>query len=185
MGMASGSPGDIGGCPGREHQAMQGRREHSGWSARVRLRTRQRAACSRAGRRRILPGGPLGVNSLEDLDRITRAELDDRFLPARLLSALEAAALRLRLDLGDVDAQHLHAEELLDRLADLGLVRVRVNAERVGIGGLDLRVALLGHDWSKQDLVGVQAHDALSCTRSSASWVTSTERAHTSAATSS
>jgi hypothetical protein len=36
--------GDPGGCLGREHQARQGRRERSGWIARARLRTQDRAA---------------------------------------------------------------------------------------------------------------------------------------------
>src|SRR5439155_284374 len=100
--------------------------------------------------------------------------------------ALQAAALRLRLHLGDVDAQHLDAEELLDRLPDLRLVRVRVDAERVGVAALDLRIALLRHDRSEQDFIRMQAHQvAFSCTRSSASCVTRTERAQTSAETSS
>src|SRR5438067_6081936 len=134
----------------------------------------------------MLPGGPLCVDSLEDLDRVAGPELDDRLLPARLLPALQAAALRLRLHLGDVDAQHLDAEELLDRLPDLRLVRVRVDAERVGVAALDLRIALLRHDRSEQDFIRMQAHQvAFSCTRSSASCVTRTERAQTSAETSS
>src|SRR5438093_3205777 len=106
----------------------------------------------------MLPGGPLCVDSFEDLDRVAGPELDDRLLPARLLPALQAAALRLRLHLGDVDAQHLDAEELLDRLPDLRLVRVRVDAERIRVAALDLRVALLGHDRGEQNFVGVKAH---------------------------
>src|SRR6266516_1902316 len=99
---------------------------------------------------------------------------------------MESAPLRLRLHLGDVHAQHLHAEQLLDRLPDLRLVRIRVDAERVRVAPLDLRVALLRHDRGKQDFVGMQAHqEAFAFTRSSASWVTSTERAQRSAATSS
>src|SRR5439155_21416038 len=47
------------------------------------------------------------------------------------------------------------------------------------------RVALLRDDRSEQDLVRMQAHDARPCTASSASCVTSTDFAHTSAATSS
>src|SRR2546427_2802780 len=130
--------------------------------------------------------GMLCVDPLEDLDRVAGAELDDRLLPARLFPALQTAALRLRLHLGDVHAQHLDVEELLDRLPHLGLVRIRMDAERVGVAALDLRVALLRYDRREQHLVGMKAHqDAFSWTRSSASWVTRTAHAHTSAATSS
>src|SRR5207244_11634017 len=134
----------------------------------------------------MLPGGSLSVDSLEDLDRVTGPQLHDRLLPPRLAPAQSAAALRLRLHLGDVDAEDLDVEQLLDRLPDLRLVRVRVDSERVRVAALDLRVTLLRHDRSEQDFVGMQAHQvALSFTRSSASSVTSTEPPHTSAATSS
>src|SRR5438445_7300976 len=133
----------------------------------------------------MLPGGPLCVDPFEDLDRIAGTQLDDRLLPAPLLPALQAAALRLRLHLGDVHAQHLDAEEFLDGLPHLRLVRVRMDAEGVRVAAFDLGVTLLGHDRGKQDFIGMQAHDAFSCTRSSASCVTRTERAHTSAVTSS
>src|SRR6266516_4422887 len=51
MRATSGSPRGHGGCPGRPHQATQGRRERSWWLPRARPRTRQRAACGRAGGR--------------------------------------------------------------------------------------------------------------------------------------
>jgi len=55
----------------------------------------------------------------------------DGLLPA-LAGALDgAAALRLGLNLDHVDARDLDVEELLDGLADLRLVRVRVDAECV------------------------------------------------------
>src|SRR5207247_6216856 len=106
----------------------------------------------------MLPGGPLCVDSFEDLDRVARPELHDRFLPARLRPAMKAAPLRLRLHLGHVHAQHLDAEELLDGLADLRLVRVGMDTERVGVAALDLRVALLRHDRSEQDFIRVETH---------------------------
>src|ERR671933_1443933 len=126
----------------------------------------------------------LDLSPLEDLDRVALAHLDDGLLPARLRPALEAAALRLRLDLRDVHALDLHVEELLDRLADLRLVRLRVHAERVLAVG-DQRVALLAHDRREQHFVRVEAHDALPCTSGSAASVTRSVRAHASAATSS
>src|SRR2546422_11649944 len=115
------------------------------------------------------PGEPLNLSSLEDLDRVALAQLHDRLLPAGLARLVQPTALRLRLDHGDVHAQNLDAEQLLDRLPDLDLVCVRVDAERVGVGVLDLRVALLGHDRGEQDLVGMEAHDAFAFTSSSAS----------------
>src|SRR5262249_6313862 len=74
---------------------------------------------------------------------------------------------------------------VLEGLPDLRLVRVRVDAERVRVGSLDLRVALFGHDRSEEHLIWLETHDALPLTASSASCVTRTERAQTSAATSS
>src|SRR5215471_14182362 len=107
------------------------------------------------------PGEPLSLSPLEDLDRLAGLDLDDRLLPAGLASLDEPAPLRLRADLNDVDALDVHVEQLLDGLADLRLVRIRVDAERVAMMALDLLVTLLRHDRREQDLVGVQAHDAL------------------------
>src|SRR6266540_2703056 len=128
----------------------------------------------------------LNLCSLEDFDRVAGLQLDDCLLPARPPAADHPSALRFRLHLGDVHAHDLDVEELFDRLAHLGLVRVRMDAERVRVPALDLCVALLRDHGRQQDFVWMQAHqDAFAFTRSSASSVTSTERAHTSAATSS
>src|ERR671935_1078188 len=105
----------------------------------------------------MLPGDPLSLCSFEDLDRFALAQLDDRLLPAGLAAANHPAPLRLRLHLEDVDRLDVDVEELLDRLADLRLVRVRVHAERV-LALLDQRVALLRDDGGEQDFVWVQAH---------------------------
>src|SRR5439155_9667728 len=67
-------------------------------------------------------------------------------------------------------------------LADLRLVRVGMDSEAV-LAPVDRRVGLLGHDRGEQHLVGVQAHDALPSTASSASCVTSSDRAQATAAT--
>src|SRR5205085_2100596 len=111
-------------------------------------------------------------------------QLLDRLLPTRLRALERAAALRLRLHLDDVHALHLDLEELLDGLADLRLVRILVDAEGVLVLR-DLLVALLGDDRADQDLARMQAHEALPCTASSAAWLTSSERAQTTCATSS
>src|SRR2546430_4459077 len=113
----------------------------------------------------MLPGGSLSVDSLEDLDRVTGPQLHDRLLPPRLTPAQSATALRLRLHLGDVDAEDFDIEQLLDRLPDLRLVRVRVDPERVRVAALDLRITLLRHDRGEQDFVGMQAHQDRKSTR--------------------
>src|SRR6266496_637712 len=134
------------------------------------------------------------MRPLEDLDAVSLTQLHDRLLPTRLRAALHPAAFRLCLHLGDVHALDLDVEQLFDRLTDLRLVRVWMDVERV-LAYLHPDVCLLRHDRCEENFVGVQAHDvspfafglgiALPWTASSASWVTSTERAHTIADTSS
>src|SRR5690349_9221232 len=128
------------------------------------------------------PGEPLSLSTSEDLDLLARLELHDRLLPAGLLPPVYAAPLRLRLHHRDVHAFDLDAEQLLDCLANLGLVRVGMDAKAV-LAVVDEAVGLLGDDRSEQHFVRMQAQDALPCTASSASCVTSSERAHTAAAT--
>src|SRR4029078_9208148 len=119
-------------------------------------------------------------------------ELDDGLLPAGLHALDHPAALRLGLHLDDVHGDDVDLEELLDRLADLGLVRVGVDAERVLAVGR-ARVALLGHDRGECDLACVHraappSPAALSlarvCTSGSAFSETTSERAQTTALTS-
>src|SRR5581483_3451799 len=136
----------------------------------------------------------LDLSPREDRDLLALGDLDDRLLPALPRAPDLPAPLRLRLHLGDVHRRHLDLEELLDRLADLRLVRVRVDAERV-LARLDQAVALLGDDRRDQDLAGRKAHSASSffapplparaSSASSAPCETSSERAQTTAATSS
>src|SRR5207237_9767828 len=95
------------------------------------------------------------------------ADLDDRLLPARPDPAPEAAALGFRLHLEDVHALDVDLEQLLDGLPDLRLVRIRVDAERV-LALVYQLVALLRHDCGEQALIRMEAHDALTCTCSSA-----------------
>src|SRR3954466_5131499 len=122
---------------------------------------------------------PSGLCSFEDLDRLAGLDLDDRLLPAGPAALGHAAALGLRAHLDHVHALDVHVEELLHGLADLGLVCVRVDAERVTMVLLDLLVALLGDHGREQDLVGMKAHEALPWTSSSAPSLTSSERAQT------
>src|SRR4026208_611402 len=79
---------------------------------------------------------------------------------------------------------HAHLEQLLHGLADLRLVRVGMDVECV-LALLDQLVALLRDDRREQNLVWMQAHDALPWTCSSAPSLTSSERAQTTWCTSS
>src|SRR4051794_1985431 len=129
-------------------------------------------------------GLPSSLGSFEDLDRLALAQLHDRLLPAGLLAADQPTALRLGLHLEHVHGLHLDAEQLLDGLADLRLVRVGMDAEGV-LALLEQLVALLGDHGREQDLVRMQAHWALPWTRSTALSLISSERARTRSTTSS
>src|SRR3954447_20792 len=96
-------------------------------------------------------------------------QLDDRLLPLARATRGHPAALRLRADVDGAHVLHAHAEDLLDGLADLRLVRVRMDAERVLVGGQQ-RVRLLADDRPDQDLARV--HDATPVRCSSAVGVT-------------
>src|SRR5215211_5208983 len=67
----------------------------------------------------------------------------------------------------------MDVEELLDRLANLGLVRGRMHLERV-LAVLDQAVALLGDDRREQHLVRMEAHEDALVSTSSDGTVTST-----------
>src|SRR5581483_4015011 len=117
------------------------------------------------------------MSPLEELDRVTGPQLDDRLLPAGLRPAVQSAALRLRLHRDDVHLRDLHLEELLDGLSHLRAVRVAVDAERVLAAGR-AGVALLRDDRREQDLRRVH-YFALASSTGSAASVTSSERAQT------
>src|SRR5436190_7099821 len=151
---------------------------------RARPRTPRRGAlqprprCETAGR---WPRSKL--RSLEDLDGVAGLQLHHGLLPA-LARALEGAAtLRLRLDLDHVHACDLDLEELLDGVPDLRLVRVGMDAERVA-PARRVRIRLLADDRGKDDLARVHGYSAFPCTSGSAASLTSSERAQTTAPTS-
>src|SRR3954447_12651425 len=105
----------------------------------------------------------------EELDRVVLVQLDDRLLPLARAPCGEAAPLRLGADVDGAHVLHAHAEDLLDGLADLRLVRLRVDAERVLVRGQQ-RVGLLADDRLDQDLARV--HEATPVRCSSAVGVT-------------
>src|SRR5512135_2201486 len=121
---------------------------------------------------------------LEDVDLVAGLQFDDGLFPAGADALDHAPPLRLRRHLDQVHADDRDVEHLLDGLAHLRLVRVLVHLERVAVLH-DLAVALLAHDRRDQDLRGMKAHDALPCTSGSAASLTTSERAHTTCATSS
>src|SRR4051794_35647811 len=127
-----------------------------------RRRAPARRAPDDAGMRRFA-GSFAYFLALEELDVVVRVELDDGLLPRAAAARRVAAALRLRLHAHRAHVEHPHAEDLLDGLADLRLVRPVVDAERVLVGR-EQRVALLGHD--RLDDQGACVHAvARSCLR--------------------
>src|ERR671923_1328315 len=87
----------------------------------------------------------LGLQALEDRDRLARSHLHDGLLPLARATGREAAALRLRRHGGGADLDHRDGEQRLDGLLDLRLVGVLVDAERVLVGRRQ-DVGLLGDD---------------------------------------
>src|SRR4051794_25800278 len=98
------------------------------------------------------------VEALEDRDGLTRRHLDDRLLPRPCAARGLAAALGLGLHRHRADLDDVDVEERLDGLADLRLVGVRVDPERVLVGRRE-HVGLLAHDRADDHLAGV--HQAL------------------------
>src|ERR1700744_5144283 len=94
------------------------------------------------------------LERLEDRNRIALAQLDDGLLPLPRATGGLPAALGLGLHRGGADLDHLDIPQLLDGLADLGLVRLVVDAEGV-LAGLGEHEGLLGHDRADDDLTGV------------------------------
>src|SRR4051794_35885810 len=91
------------------------------------------------------------LQALEDRDGVPRAHLHDGLLPRPRAAGGEPAALGLGLDRHRADVDHADVEERLDGLADLRLVRLGVDAERVLVGrGED--VALLADDGADDHL---------------------------------
>src|SRR6185312_4696736 len=91
----------------------------------------------------------------------------DRLLPLAPGAARETAALRLGLHPRRAHAVHADAEDVLDRLAHLSLVRALVDAERVLVCRVE-RVALLGDDRPDDHLARVHVWAAFSVRRASA-----------------
>src|SRR3954463_2129849 len=123
------------------------------------------------------------LEAREDRNGVALAHLHDRLLPRPGLARRVAAPLGLGLHGGRAHVDDLHVEQRLDRLADLRLVRVVVDAERVLAGGGE-HVALLAHDRADDDL-GVVHHEppfARSVRASAAAWDSSSADAPTTSA---
>src|SRR3954451_17422215 len=94
----------------------------------------------------------------EDLDRLAlRGERDDRSLGVLALAVARAGALALAVAVQRVHADDLHAEHLLDRDLDLGLVGAWRDDERVLVL-LEQPVGLLGDHRREQNVAVVGDH---------------------------
>src|SRR3954463_5271010 len=102
---------------------------------------------------------PLADRAAEGLDAVTVSQLDHRALGRLALTEARTGALALALTVRGVHRQHTHVEDLLDRDLDLGLVRVRVDEERVPVL-IENAVALLGDHRGDDDVarVGDRGH---------------------------
>src|SRR5271170_1270725 len=76
-----------------------------------------------------------GRQAVEDRNVLAVAQLHDRLLPRARLPARDPAPLGLGLDAERPDLDDVDVEQRLDRLADVRLVRIGVDAERVAVGG--------------------------------------------------
>ena len=94
---------------------------------------------------------PLGLNA-EDLDALALGDRHDGLLPRTGLAGDVAHALGLGLDVQRVDANDVHAEELLDSVLDLVLVGVLGDLERVLVL-LHRGVGTLGDDGANDDII--------------------------------
>src|SRR3954451_5605293 len=101
------------------------------------------------------------LEALEDRDGLPRRHLHDRLLPGPSATGRIAAALGLGLHRHRADLDDVDVEELLDGLADLGLVRVGVDAEGVAVRRRE-DVGLLGDDGADDALAGVHQATVLS-----------------------
>src|SRR5215210_7020506 len=100
----------------------------------------------------------VGLEALEDRDGVALAHLHDGLLPLAGPARGETPALGLRGHRGGADLEDPDVgEQALDGLLDLGLVRVRVDPERV-LAGRREHVGLLGDDGPDEHLAGVHRY---------------------------
>src|ERR1043165_3333433 len=102
---------------------------------------------------------PLADRAAEGLDAVTVSQLHQGTLGRLTLTEARPRALALALAVDGVHRQHPDVEDLLNRDLDLGLVRVRVDQERVPVL-VENAVALLGDHRREDDVarVGDRAH---------------------------
>src|SRR3712207_1292584 len=98
---------------------------------------------------------PMSGPSPEDVDG-TLAQGDDRALGVLALAGPGPGAALLALAVEGVDRLDLYADNLFEGNLDLGLVRPRVDQERV-LALVQQRVGLLRHDWGAQHVARVLA----------------------------
>src|SRR5262249_20839333 len=90
--------------------------------------------------------------SLEELDPLALAQRDVRLLPSGAATRVAADPAHLPEMLGGAHLEDLHLEELLDRLAHLDLVRIRMHAEHDLVARLVHERALFRDDRALHDV---------------------------------
>src|SRR3990172_11107511 len=98
---------------------------------------------------------PMDSPSLEELDRLARSQLHDRLLPGGLAPEVAADPAGLAPHAHGPDGDDADVEELLDRAADLVLVRTRIDREGDEVLLLAPDGALLGDERPADHVVGI------------------------------
>src|SRR5205085_9554272 len=99
---------------------------------------------------------------LEELDRVAFLQRHDRLLPVGPTAFGAADAAELAPHDMRLDVEHLHLEELLDGLFDLGLVGLEVDLEGELVLAVAHAVELLGVERALDDLEAVHASTPVS-----------------------
>src|SRR4030042_4480901 len=92
--------------------------------------------------------------ALEELYTMPRRQAHDRLLTSGGVAGSPALALRLGRYSNGVDRSHLHSEYFLDRLADLGLLRLGVYLEGIFVV-VEECVTLLGDHRPQDDITRI------------------------------
>src|SRR5437867_480476 len=94
---------------------------------------------------------------LVDVQFVACLEGDDCFLPVFPKASGPAYPLELASTVSDIDLDHLHGEQLLDRLANQDLVGFLRHLENIGVQGFNPPRCLFSEQRTSNDALGVHA----------------------------